>query len=134
VVNEELKKQVSEPDVFKKQLLQSYEYLISTTKARFSSQVKTLDLLPVVAFQRQEQRFLKDPRASNYSDYPATLFRADLHNLLASGSLTTGDFSFRWASGSTTNGAVFMYIPPLQRTGHLGRVWFDKLREGESHA
>lgn len=133
VAIEELEEQTSDPEIFKKQLLQSYEYLISRTRSSFSSQVKMLDLLPLVAFERQKLRFHKDPRASNYSDYPLTLFRADFYNLLARSSFAVGGFSLKYAPGSTTDGAVFMYVPSLKRTAHLGRIWFEESQE-ENHA
>ncbi len=130
---EALKKQISEPAVFGNQLLHAYESLISTTGVSFSSQVKTLDLLLVVALEMQNKKFLQNPKASNYSGYPMALFRANLHGLLASGTSTVNGFTFRWASGSTTDGAVFMHVPPLQRTAHLGRIWFEKQGGANDH-
>ena len=119
----------SEGSVFGNQLLLAYEQLISMTGAAFSNQVKTMELLPLVALQRQEQRFLKNPEAANFNDYPMALFRADLYGLLASGRTTIGDCSFHWSSGSTTDGAIFMYVPSLGRTAHLGRIWFEQSAE-----
>jgi hypothetical protein len=128
-----LKKKISAPAVFGSQLLRAYERLINTTGANFSIQVKTLDLLPVIAIDTQNKKFFQDPKASNYSDYPMSLFRANLHGLLASGTSNIDGCSFRWASGSTTDGAVFMHVPPLQRTAHLGRIWFEKKEEVSDH-
>ena len=49
----------------------------------------------------------------------------DLHRLLGESMRQVERQVFNFASGSTTDGAVFMYIPPLGRAAYLGRIWFE---------
>jgi len=115
---------------FAGRLLNAYERCLAQTGGKSGSQVKTLDLLPLLALDRQGSKFLKNPSAGNFKGYSAVQFRADLSKLLRASPPLVRGRRFKWASGSTTDGAVFMYVAPLQRTAHLGRIWFDS-EEGE---
>lgn len=124
-----LHKHTAPAEDFGDELLRAYEQLTSVQGASFGSQVKTLDLLPLVALGRQDSRFRADPLASQFKDYPLALYRADLHGLLAQAEVTIAGSRFGWSSGASTEGAVFMYVPALRRTAHVGRVWFDNVEE-----
>ncbi len=59
-------------------LLRAYEGVIARTGQKFGSQVTTMELLPLVALQRQSLKFLADPVSSAFASYPLSCFRADL--------------------------------------------------------
>lgn len=117
------------PEQFGAEMLRAYGAMLPLVGARFGSQVATLDLLPQVLMQRQNASFLADPKAGQFREYPLCDFRADLYGLIGAGTLHIEGATFHWSSGSNTKGAVFMFVPGLGRTAHVGRIWFE--REGD---
>jgi len=113
-------------DTFCMQLRRAYESALSLAGGQFGAQIMTLDLLPHVLLQRQDAKFMSDTSAKHFKEYPLAQFRADLFALLDSGKLDAGDAVFHWAAGSNTKGAVFMFVPSMGRTAHVGRVWFER--------
>jgi hypothetical protein len=120
-----LRKDTVSPKAFLNQLADAYETELRITGKSRGSQVPTLSLLPHVMIARQTPGFRSNPTTRAFKEYSRDQFRADLHELLRSGKLDNTDVKFRYASGSDTVGAVFMFVPALQRTAHLGRVWFE---------
>lgn len=114
---------------FLPRLLSAYELAIAKNRQQFGTQVMLTELLPFVALQRQSQKFLADPAAAAFEEYPVTLFRADLMGVLSAEAPRADGALFRWAPGSTTKGAVFMFVPSLGRATHVGRVWFARGEE-----
>jgi hypothetical protein len=113
------------PNDFGVQLLRAYKAVILLAGGQFGSQVTTLELLPHVLMQRQHGRFLADPLARQFREYPLSEYRADLYGLIGAGNLRIDGATFHWSSGSNTKGAIFMFVPALGRTAHVGRIWFE---------
>ena len=114
------------PAEFLKQLRTAYELARTSETKEYGTQLQTTALLPYLALQRQKPTFRNNPTKEQFQSYTAEQFRADLYHLLATGNLTTIDETLRFASGSDTKGAVFMLVPSLGRTAHLGRIWFER--------
>jgi hypothetical protein len=121
-----LRRNATPQEEFAKFLLCGYRTLVATRGLHFGTQVETLDLVPYIAFQKQSASFRNNPIGKTFLDYPLSQFRADLHNALTASSADADGNMFKIASGSSTKGAVFMFVPALGRTAHVGRVWFDK--------
>lgn len=126
-----LASQSTTPATFLGQLAAAYRHALLPAEGSFGTPVMTTDLLPWLLFQRQTPRFLLDPQLGGFVAYPFPLFRADLFGLLNSSVQSIGDITFRWSSGSTTKGAVFMLVPSLGRPAHVGRIWFERKVGGQ---
>lgn len=120
-----LRDAAADPMQFVRDLLGAYESVVSQRGLEFGTQIKTMELLPVLMFGRQQERFRQNPTMALFLEYPSDQFRADLHALLASPNHSTEDCKFCYSSGSTTDGAVFMFVPALERTAYIGRIWFE---------
>jgi hypothetical protein len=128
VISEELdrlRKLVTPPEKFIRLLLSAYEAERNQTAKEFGSQVQTSGILWQLALLKQQPSFRSNPTATAFREYPRELFRADLFRLLESNLTNTDGKLFRYASGSDTAGAVFMFVPQLGRTAHIGRIWFE---------
>ena len=91
----------------------------------FGSQVQTSAVFWQLAMLKQQPSFRSNPVATNFHEYPREIFRADLFRLLESNLTNIDGKHFKYASGSDTAGAVFMFVPQLGRTAHIGRIWFE---------
>jgi hypothetical protein len=107
------------------QLLHAYDRAIDESGSRPGSQVRTSDLFPRLVLDRQSNAFRADPIARHFREYRRAQFRADLYGLLKSGETSINQRRFSYASGADTAGAVFILVPALGRTAHVGRVWFE---------
>lgn len=116
---------ITPPEKFLPLLLRAYEMETLQTAKDFGSQVQTSALLCQLAMLRQQTGFRSNPIARNFRGYPREVFRADLFRLLESNLTSASGKRFRYASGSDTAGAVFMFVPQLGRTAHIGRIWFE---------
>lgn len=121
----QLRKEITSPKAFLDELADAYERELRITGKSRGSQVPTLSLLPHVMLARQTPGFRANPTGRAFKEYSRDQFRADLYELLRSGKQDSNDVKFRYASGSDTVGAVFMFVPALDRTAHVGRVWFE---------
>lgn len=122
---QQLRKAVTPPEKMVREILEAYEEEIRTAGRNFGAQVETTALLLRLTLRRQTAKFRANPVVGNFREYPRELFRADLFTLIESGNLHVASKAFRYASGSDTVGAVFMMVPALGRTAHVGRVWFE---------
>jgi hypothetical protein len=122
----ELNAEKTSPVELIKQLRIAYELARTADAKEYGTQLQTNMLLPYLAFQRQKPTFRNNPTKEQFQSYTTEQFRADLHHLLASGNLTMNQETLRYASGSDTKGAVFMLVPALGRTAHVGRIWFER--------
>jgi hypothetical protein len=113
------------PEQFIALLLRAYEAERIQTAKEFGSQVRTSGVFWQLAMLKQQPSFRSNPVVTNFHEYPREIFRADLFGLLGSDVTGTGTKRFRYASGSDTAGAVFMFVPQLGRTAHIGRIWFE---------
>lgn len=120
-----VRKLVTPPEKFIALLLKAYEAERLHGAKEFGSQLQTSAVLWQLALLRQQPAFRTNPVTANFQEYPREIFRADLFRLLASNLTSTNGKRFRYASGSDTVGAVFMFVPQLGRTAHIGRVWFE---------
>ncbi len=128
-ISEELdrvRKLITPPEKFIRLLLSAYEAERNQTAKEFGSQVQTSGILWQLALMKQQPSFRSNPTAITFREYPRELFRADLFRLLESNLTNTDGKLFRYASGSDTAGAVFMFVPQLGRTAHIGRIWFER--------
>jgi len=122
----EIKKAHTSPGDLLQELATAYQRELKLTEKPDGTQLPVLSLLPHILFARQTAAFRGNPLARAFREYPREQFRADLHGLLESGLAEVAGMRFRYASGADTNGAVFMYVPALERTAHVGRVWFER--------
>lgn len=122
---ERLRPAITPPAQMLELLADAYDREIRSSGAHPGTQVQTTALLLHLAVMRQASTFRADPSARHFREYPLVLFRADLHTLLASGEFSIRSRKFRYASGADTAGAVFMLVPALGRTAHVGRIWFE---------
>lgn len=120
-----LQKDRTKPPLFLDQLADAYAKELRITGKEAGTQVPTLSLLGHIMMARQTSGFRTNPTARSFREYTREHFRADLYNLMRQGKLDHGAARFRYASGSDTVGAVFMFVPALERTAHVGRVWFE---------
>ncbi|ACG75148.1 hypothetical protein AnaeK_3941 [Anaeromyxobacter sp. K] len=120
-----LQKDGTKPIVFLDQLADAYDRELRLGGKAPGTQVPALSLLGHILMARQSAGFRANPSARSFREYTREHFRADLYNLLRSGKLDHHAARFRYASGSDTLGAVFMFVPALERTAHVGRVWFE---------
>lgn len=130
-VHEELKRlrpAITPPAQMLERMAEAYDREIRSSGGHQGTQVQATALLLQLALMRQAANFRSDPSARHYREYPRVLFRADLHTLLASGESSIRSRKFRYASGADTTGAVFMLVPALSRTAHVGRIWFEEQR------
>ena len=109
------------------QLLEAYETVIRSTNRESGTQVEAAALMLQLCILRQRARFLGDPKARHFMEYPFDLFRSDLYALLSSTTTIVKGRRFRYASGASTVGGVFMLVPTLGRAAHVGRIWFERV-------
>ena len=121
-----LKADTTSPAEFLKQLRLSYELARIAEAKECGTQIQTTSLLLYLAVLRQKPTFKTNPTKEQFQSYTSEQFRADLYALLVDGNLTTNEETFRYTSGSDTKGAVFMLVPALGRTAHVGRIWFER--------
>src|SRR6202022_252747 len=107
------------------QLADAYQRELRLSGKARSTPVVIASLLPHLMLARQTAAFRSNPTARTFREYSRDQFRADLHALMVSGATDVEGGRFRYASGSDTAGAIFMFVPALNRTAHVGRVWFD---------
>ena len=117
---EHLKPNITSPADLLPQLRTCYKLQCHVEGKEPGTQIQTLALLPHMAFLRQRPSFRNNPTKEQYQGYPLDLFRADLYTLLQG-----EQPGLKYASGSDTKGAVFMLVPALGRTAHVGRIWFE---------
>jgi hypothetical protein len=122
---ERLRMAITPPGQMLERLAEAYDREVRSSGVNPGTQVQTTALLLQLALMRQAANFRGDPSARNYREYPRVLFRADLHTLLVSGESSVRSMRFRYASGADTAGAIFMLVPALGRTAHIGRIWFE---------
>jgi hypothetical protein len=122
-----LRKACKPPQDFLQELAAAYQREAKLTDKPEGTQLPVLSLLPHIVLARQGSTFKGNPRAGAFKEYPRDQFRADLQSLLASNLTEYGGFRFRFASGADTTGAIFMYVPSLERTAHVGRIWFERV-------
>jgi hypothetical protein len=122
---ERLKKAVAPPEKLLELLLQAYEGELADENKPFGSQVQTSALFWRLTILNQASQFRANPSAGNFREYPRPLFRADLFTLFSSGISVARGNQIRFSSGSDTAGAIFMLVPQLGRTAHVGRIWFE---------
>jgi|SRR5579872_1704123 len=120
-----VRKAVTPPEKFIALLLRAYETERVQASKEFGSQVQTSAVFWQLAMIKQQPSFRSNPVVANFREYPREVFRADLYRLLESNLVDCNGKRFRYASGSDTVGAVFMLVPQLGRTAHIGRVWFE---------
>lgn len=123
---DQMKQDMTAPDVMLKQMRVAYDLACRRGATEPGSQIQTLSLLPELVLMHQKPGFRLNPVREQYTAYPLTVFRADFYSLLLSGQLEDAGWELRYASGSDTKGAVFMLVPALGRTAHIGRVWFER--------
>jgi hypothetical protein len=121
-----VRKLVTAPEKFIAFLLHAYEAERLQAGKEFGSQVQTSGVIWQLAMLRQPPSLRSNPIVTNFREYPREIFRADLFRLLESNLTNTDGKRFRYASGSDTAGAVFMFVPQLGRTAHIGRIWFER--------
>jgi hypothetical protein len=122
---ERLRKLATPPDKLLEQIKAAYDEECSVRRLEPGTQMETLAILYRVALLRQQAGFRRNPTAKSFREYPREVFRADLFVLLQSGALTAEGSRLRYASGSDTAGAIFMLVPALGRSAHVGRIWFE---------
>ena len=110
-----------------RQIHLAYNLTCHADNKELGTQVQTLAILPHLALLRQPTSFRTNPAKEQYRPYPFEQFRADLHGLLQTEQHSTAGHNFRYASGSDTKGAIFLLVPALGRTAHVGRIWFEKI-------
>lgn len=124
-----LRAEVQGPEKFLAELQAAYDREVGATGGKPGQQLPLLDLLPVMALARQSKRFCENPVGKGFKDYPVEVFRAELYGMLAAGVNELRGRRFRQAPGADTKGALFMLVPALGRSAHVGRIWFE-----DSHA
>jgi hypothetical protein len=120
-----LRKLATPPAALLEQMQAAYDEECTVRRLEPGTQVETLAILYRTALLRQQAGFRRNPTAKSFREYPREVFRADLYALLRSGSLTAQGRRLRYASGSDTAGAIFMLVPALGRSAHVGRIWFE---------
>jgi hypothetical protein len=120
-----VRKAITPPEKFIALLLRAYEIERAQTSKEFGSQIQTSALLWQLAMLKQQPVFRSNPTVTSFREYPKEVFRADLYMLLESNLTDSNGKRFRYASGSDTAGAMFMLVPQLGRTAHIGRIWFE---------
>ncbi len=120
-----LRASITPPLAMLKQVAEAYDREARLGGVELGTQVHTTALLLQIALARQTANFRSDPSSRNFREYSLVQVRADLYTLLQSGEQSMQRRRFRYASGADTTGAVFMLVPALQRTAHIGRVWFE---------
>ncbi len=121
-----LKKVFTPPEKFLDLLLRAYESELRSGNKEFGAQVQTAALFWQLAILKQSPQFRLNPSTENFREYPKEVFRADLFGLLKSNVSEIQGKRFHFSSGSDTTGAVFILVPHLGRTAHLGRIWFEQ--------
>lgn len=126
---QQLRKLIIPPEKMIAQILQAYDAELRMSGRAPGAQVQTSAIHFHLTLQRQALGFRSNPTSANFKEYPTELFRADLYTLLTDGRTQAGEMHLRYASGSDINGAIFMMVPALGRTAHVGRIWFEKNSE-----
>ncbi|HLH31584.1 MAG TPA: hypothetical protein VKY31_10305 [Terriglobia bacterium] len=120
-----LKKAITPPSQLLEAIWTAYQLELRQTGKALGAQVETTAIMLRLAMQRQTSAFRSNPQARNFREYSKQSFRADLYTLLSSGELVIKGHRFRCAAGADTRGAIFMFVPALQRPTHVGRLWFE---------
>jgi hypothetical protein len=119
-------KHITPPEQMIRDLLAAYEYFLRKNGQPFGTQLESTTLQFQIFMKRQPPAFAENPSLDTFEEYPREVYRAELYTLLKSGLSNLNGKKFRYASGSDTNGAVFMMVPALGRTAHIGRMWFEE--------
>ena len=119
-------KNITPPEQMIRDLLAAYEILLRKNGQPFGTQLESTTLQFQIFMKRQPPAFAENPSLATFQEYPREVYRAELYILLKSGLSKLNGKKFRYASGSDTNGAVFMMVPALGRTAHVGRMWFEE--------
>lgn len=123
---ERVRKLTTPPEKFVELLLRAYEAERVQAGKEFGAQLQVSGILWQAVLLKQHPSFRSNPIVINFHGYPREIFRADLYRLLDSNLSSIGGNHFRYASGSDTAGAMFMLVPQLGRTAHIGRIWFER--------
>lgn len=121
-----VRKLTTPPEKFIQVLLRAYEAERLRGAKEFGAQLQVSAVFWEAAMLKQSPSFRSNPTATNFHGYSRELFRADLYRLLEGNVTSTDGKHFRYASGSDTVGAIFMFVPQLGRTAHIGRIWFER--------
>jgi hypothetical protein len=122
-----LKKGLTPPRTMLELLCEAHDREARLTGKDTGTQIPTMALLPHILLTRQTSAFRNNPSLRTFKEYTRYQYRADLHALMMSNANEIRGRKFRYASGSDTAGAMFMFVPELQRTAHVGRIWFDRV-------
>lgn len=120
-----LNKAITPPSQLLEAIWTAYQLELRETEKPPGAQVETTAIMVRLAMQRQTSAFMSNPQARNFREYSKQSFRADLYTLLSSGELVINGQRLRCAAGADTRGAIFMFVPALQRPAHVGRLWFE---------
>lgn len=122
----ELKKKLTPRSTFARLLYDAYAHQRSIDGKPPGAQLYLTSVYSQLVLLRQSKRFLADPRAQNFAEYPLSHFRADLHELMAGDEpIVVEGHRFKYSSGWDTSGAIFMLVPSLGRTAHVARIAFE---------
>jgi hypothetical protein len=78
----DLKAATTPPTKLIEQLRDAYETVIRSTNRESGTQVEAAAVMLQLCMLRQRAKFLGDPKASHFIEYPFELFRSDLYALL----------------------------------------------------
>jgi hypothetical protein len=121
-----VRKITTPPEKFIEVLLRAYEAERLHAAKEFGAQLQVSAVFWQATMLKQSPNFRSNPTATNFHGYSREIFRADLYRLLEGNVTNTDGKHFRYASGSDTAGAIFMFVPQLGRTAHIGRIWFER--------
>ncbi len=128
-IAEGLSKQASDPRETLRLILDAYQEEVGLSSRPFGTQIETTALIYRMALLRQTDRFRNNPTSQLFQDYGQDQFRRDFYRLLLSQHQEVSGMWLRYTPGSSKRGAVFMLVPSLGRSAHVGRIWFDAARE-----
>lgn len=123
---ERIKSQRTAVAPFLSALERAYDDQIGSSAVQTGGQVHVSAVYQRLLLGRQSKAFVRDCRVENFREYPMEAFRADLYQALNGESVTPSGRRLHVASGSDTDGAIFMVVPSLGRTGYVGRLWFER--------
>jgi hypothetical protein len=131
---ERLERLATPPERLLEQLSTAYDREVKASGKQPGAQVEVGSVLAQLVLLRQPASFRTNPRAKNYREYPRELFRADLYALMQSEVNTVQGRAFRYSSGSSPTGAIYVFVPAKGRAVHLGRVWFEEAGESNGRS
>lgn len=92
--------------------------------------IPVFDIVPQIAWARQEEKFFHNPSAENFLPYSVVQFRADLTRTLAADiTQTAGGRRLEISSGSFVKDTIFVYFPITRHLGSCGRIAFSQKAE-----